>query len=94
MNEYPKFAVIGGGSWATAIAKMLCVNLNEIAWYMRNQSAIDHIKAYKHNPNYLSSVEFDIKKLRLTSDINEAIAYADYIIFAIPSAFLSAELEN
>ena len=56
MNQNKKFAVIGGGSWATAIAKMLCVNLDEIAWYMRNQSAIDHLKAYKHNPNYLSSV--------------------------------------
>ena len=87
-----KFAVIGGGSWATAIAKMLCVNLTEISWYMRNESAIEHIKTYKHNPNYLSSVEFDIKKLKLTSDINEAVAYADYIIFAIPSAFLDGEL--
>lgn len=92
MNKPPKFAVIGGGSWATAIAKMLCVNLDEIAWYMRNESAIDHLKTQRHNPNYLSSVEFDINKLRLTSDINEAIAYADYIIFAIPSAFLSSEL--
>jgi glycerol-3-phosphate dehydrogenase (NAD(P)+) len=92
MTEYPKFAVIGGGSWATAIAKMLCVNLTEIAWYMRNEEAVNHIKTYKHNPNYLSSVEFDLKKLRLTSNINEAIAYADYIIFAIPSAFLSSEL--
>ena len=94
MNTKPKFAVIGGGSWATAIAKMLCVNLDEIAWYMRNQSAIEHLKAYKHNPNYLSSVEFDINKLKLTSDINEAVEYADYLIFAIPSAFLSAELEK
>ncbi len=94
MTKNPKFAVIGGGSWATAIAKMLCVNLNEIVWYMRNESAIDHIKAYKHNPNYLSSVEFDTNKLKLTSDINEAVAYADYLIFAIPSAFLSAELEK
>ncbi len=92
MNQNPKFAVIGGGSWATANAKMLCVNLPEIAWYMRNESSIDHIKKYKHNPNYLSSVEFDTNKLRLTSDINEAIEYADYLIFAIPSAFLSAEL--
>ncbi len=92
MTEYPKFAVIGGGSWATAIAKMLCVNLKEIAWYMRNEEAVNHIKTYKHNPNYLSSVEFDLKKLKLTSNINEAIAYADYIIFAIPSAFLSSEL--
>jgi len=94
MTENPKFAVIGGGSWATAIAKMLCANLNDIAWYMRNEDAIEHLKSHHHNPNYLSSVEFDVKKLKLTSDINEAVAYADYIIFAIPSAFLSTELEK
>lgn len=94
MSEYPKFAVIGGGSWATAIAKMLCVNLPEIAWYMRNTSAIEHMKIYKHNPNYLSSVEFDTNKLKLTSDINEAVSYADYIVFAIPSAFLNTELKK
>jgi glycerol-3-phosphate dehydrogenase (NAD(P)+) len=94
MTEYPKFAVIGGGSWATAIAKMLCVNLPEIAWYMRNKEAIEHLKAHHHNPNYLSSVEFKTSQLRLTSNINEAITYADYIIFAIPSAFLSTELSK
>ncbi|KQO29842.1 glycerol-3-phosphate dehydrogenase [Flavobacterium sp. Leaf82] len=94
MSEKLKFAVIGGGSWATAIAKMLCVNLSEIAWYMRNDAAIEHIQKYKHNPNYLSSVEFDTAKLKLTNNINEAVEYADYIIFAIPSAFLDAELKN
>ncbi|MDW8851384.1 NAD(P)H-dependent glycerol-3-phosphate dehydrogenase [Flavobacterium sp. MMLR14_040] len=94
MSEKLKFAVIGGGSWATAIAKMLCVNLSEIAWYMRNDAAIEHIHKYKHNPNYLSSVEFDTTKLKLTNNINEAVEYADYVIFAIPSAFLDAELKN
>lgn len=94
MSENLKFAVIGGGSWATAIAKMLCVNLPEIAWYMRNEDAINHIKAHKHNPNYLSGVEFDLKKLKLTSNINEAIEYADYVIFAIPSAFVGGELSK
>jgi glycerol-3-phosphate dehydrogenase (NAD(P)+) len=94
MAENLKFAVIGGGSWATAIAKMLCANVPEIAWYMRNEAAIEHIKTEKHNPNYLSSVEFDTNKLRLTHDINEAVAYADYLIFAIPSAFLETELGN
>lgn len=94
MNQQPKFAVVGGGSWATAIAKMLCENQTEICWYMRNETAINHILTEKHNPNYLSSVEFDTNKLKLTSDINEAVSYADYIIFAIPSAFLSAELEK
>ncbi|KQB43242.1 glycerol-3-phosphate dehydrogenase [Flavobacterium sp. L1I52] len=94
MDQNKKFAVIGGGSWATAITKMLCANLNEVAWYMRNESAIEHIKKYKHNPNYISSVEFDTKKLLLTNDINEAVAYADYVVFAIPSAFLDAELQQ
>jgi glycerol-3-phosphate dehydrogenase (NAD(P)+) len=94
MSENLKFAVIGGGSWATAIAKMLCVNLAEISWYMRNEGAIEHIQKHKHNPNYLSSVEFDTNKLKLTSDINEAVEYADYLIFAIPSAFLNTELQK
>ena len=94
MTEYPKFAVIGGGSWATAIAKMLCVNLPQIAWYMRNESAVENIRTLRHNPNYLSSVEFDNSKLILTTNINEAVEFADYIIFAIPSAFLSNELQK
>lgn len=94
MIKDPKFAVIGGGSWATAIAKMLCHNQNEIAWYMRSDAAIEGLKENKHNPNYLSSVEFDIDQLILTSDINQAITYADYIVFAVPSAFLGSELEK
>ena len=94
MENKPKFAVIGGGSWATAIAKMLCENQEEIAWYMRSTTAIEHLKLQKHNPNYLSSVTFDTSKLKLTNDINEAVAYADYVIFVVPSAFLSKELEN
>lgn len=92
MSNQPKFAVIGGGSWATAIAKMLCANQPEIIWYMRNEDAIEHIKSHHHNPNYLSSVEFHINQLHLTSNINEAVENADYLIFAIPSAFLSAEM--
>ena len=92
--EKPKFAVIGGGSWATAIAKMLCENQEKIAWYMRSTYALECIKHQKHNPNYLSSVQFDNDKLILTNDINEAVAFADYVIFAIPSAFLKGELEK
>jgi glycerol-3-phosphate dehydrogenase (NAD(P)+) len=94
MKDHPKFALIGGGSWATAIAKMLCVNQEQIAWYMRNEDAIAHLKSEHHNPNYLSSVEFKLEQLILTSDINEAVDFADIIIFAIPSAFLNAELQK
>lgn len=94
MSDYPKFAVIGGGSWATAIVKMLKENLPEVAWYMRSVEAIEHIKAHGHNPNYLTSVEFDPTRLVLTTDLNEAVTYADYIIFAVPSAFLATELQK
>ncbi len=94
MKENLKYAVIGGGSWATAIVKMLSENLKEIGWYMRSEYAIEHIKRQEHNPSYLSSVEFNTDQLRLSSDINEIIEYADYIIFAIPSAFLYTELQK
>jgi glycerol-3-phosphate dehydrogenase (NAD(P)+) len=73
---------------------LFCENQDEIAWYMRSTYAIEHLKQQKHNPNYLSSVSFDTSKLKLTNDINEAVAFAEYIIFVVPSAFLSKELEN
>jgi glycerol-3-phosphate dehydrogenase (NAD(P)+) len=94
MSDKPKFAVFGGGSWATAIVKMLCENLNEVGWYMRSKSSVDFIKKQGHNPNYLSSVEFNLKQLKLSTDINETVSNADYLIFVIPSAFLHQELEK
>ena len=94
MSNKQKFTVFGGGSWATAIVKMLCENLEEVGWYMRNETALEHIKKDKHNPNYLSSVEFDVSKLKLSNDINEMATYADYLIFVIPSAFLYDELKK
>lgn len=94
MIQEPKLAVIGGGSWATALVKILCENLSHIYWYMRNDSAIAHIQKYKHNPNYISSVELHTEKLHLTSNIDEAVSYADYLVFVIPSAFLSDEMQK
>jgi glycerol-3-phosphate dehydrogenase (NAD(P)+) len=94
MERSPKFAVIGGGSWATANVKMLCENLDEVTWYMRSVYVIEHIKKKEHNPNYLSSVEFNVSQLHLTDDINEAVRRADVLIFAIPSAFLKRELDK
>ncbi|MBT8262616.1 MAG: glycerol-3-phosphate dehydrogenase [Bacteroidia bacterium] len=94
MSKTPKFAVIGGGSWATAIVKMLCENLDEVGWYMRSVYALEHIKKEFHNPNYLSSVEFHLDQLRLSNDINEMVDYADYLIFAIPSVYVEQELQK
>ena len=94
MNKNTKIAVFGSGSWATAIVKMLCENLNQVGWYVRNESTLTYIKENQHNPNYLSSAEFSIKKLHLSSDINEMVQYADILIFAIPSVYLKAELDK
>ncbi|WP_047247072.1 NAD(P)H-dependent glycerol-3-phosphate dehydrogenase [Maribacter thermophilus] len=94
MNKKVKFAVLGGGSWATAIVKMLTTNQEEVGWYMRNSDAIGYLKIQKHNPNYLTSVEFKTEQLFLTDDINEIVAYGDILIFAIPSAFLNSELKK
>ena len=89
-----EFAVLGGGSWATAIVKMLTENLDKITWYMRSSDAVAYIQTEKHNPTYLRSVEFNVDQLQLTDDINKAIAHADILIFAIPSAFLGSELKK
>ncbi|MEI6865287.1 NAD(P)H-dependent glycerol-3-phosphate dehydrogenase [Flavicella sp.] len=94
MDKSLKIAVLGGGSWATAIVKMLCENLITVGWYMRSESSIEYIKKNKHNPNYLSSAEFNVDQLFLSADINEMVSYADVLIFAIPSAFLMSELSK
>ncbi|QLG45533.1 NAD(P)H-dependent glycerol-3-phosphate dehydrogenase [Costertonia aggregata] len=94
MSKELKFAVLGGGSWATAIVKMLTENQEKVGWYMRNTEAISHIENEKHNPNYLSSVEFHTEQLELTEDIDTVVSKADILIFAIPSAFLETELKK
>mgnify|MGYP001095563023 CR=1 FL=1 len=94
MESNLKYAVFGAGSWATAIVKMLCENLDEVGWYMRSVYTKEHLLKEQHNPSYLSSVEFKISQLKLSNDINEIADYADVLIFVIPSAFIHSELEK
>jgi glycerol-3-phosphate dehydrogenase (NAD(P)+) len=94
MEQNLRVAVIGGGSFATALVKILCEKEYPITWWMRNTMAIQHIKTHHHNLKYLESVRLDNTKLLLTSDINKAIRENDVLIFAIPSAFLKDALVN
>ena len=94
MSEEKKIAVIGGGSWATAIVKILSNNVRSVNWYMRNEGAVGHILKYRHNPNYLQSVEFDLNKINVSTDLVEIITPADIVIIATPSAFLVKLFEN
>lgn len=88
--------MIGGGSWATAIVKMLSDNETpkEIYWWMRNEEAISHLKKYKHNPNYLSSVEIRLPDTHISNDIVRIIQQSDYIILNVPAAFLKETLKE
>lgn len=94
MNKKPKIAILGGGSWATAIMKMLLENVDNINWYMRSAGKIKFIKQHKHNDFYLSSVSLDTNKIALFNDISQAAENADILIFAIPSAFLKDALQG
>jgi glycerol-3-phosphate dehydrogenase (NAD(P)+) len=89
MKTDERIAVIGGGSWATAIVKLLCNTQEKVNWWMRSESAVAHIKQFKHNPKYLQSVEFNLDKLVVSTDLNHVIATADIVIIATPSAFLT-----
>lgn len=94
MNSKKNIGVIGGGSWATAIIKMLCENIKSVNWWMRNKEAINHIKTYGHNPNYISDAVLKKSKLYLSSDINTIIKNSDFLVFAVPSVFLKSTLKN
>jgi glycerol-3-phosphate dehydrogenase (NAD(P)+) len=92
--EAPNIAVLGGGSWATAIVKMLSNNTAQLGWWLRNEETVAYVKKHKHNPKYLSSVEFDTNRINVSSDIKGLISWADYVVLAIPSAFLKEALSD
>jgi glycerol-3-phosphate dehydrogenase (NAD(P)+) len=94
MSKSKKVGIIGSGSWATAIAKMLCENNESINWYVRNSAALEYIKAHQHNKDYLSSVTFDLDKLNLYDEINQVVENSDILIIVVPSAFLKSELDK
>tara|TARA_B100000886_G_scaffold339942_1_gene307062 strand:+ start:3930 stop:4925 length:996 start_codon:yes stop_codon:yes gene_type:complete len=94
MSLFKNIAVIGGGSWATAIVKMLSENQESVSWWMRNEDNIKHIKQYGNNPNYISAAELFTDKLTIDSDIDAIIDIADCIVLAVPSAFLVTTLES
>ena len=84
-----RFGIIGGGSWATALAKILTDNKYPIHWWVRSETVLKSIESRHHNPNYLSTVYFNTSLLQLSSRVEEVIAASDCIIIAIPSAYVT-----
>jgi glycerol-3-phosphate dehydrogenase (NAD(P)+) len=89
-----KIAVLGGGTWATALAKILLTCQKHINWYMRRPEQIEDFLKHGRNPSYLSNVEFNLDRITFYSDINEVFKNSDTLIFAVPSPFLKGHLEK
>jgi len=89
-----QFGIIGSGSWATALAKILTGNKHAISWWIRNAATIEHIKQNGNNPTYLSSAKFDTSLLSMSSNVKDVVANSDVLVIAIPSAYAEETLEN
>ena len=86
--EKPRIGIVGGGSWATAIAKMLIQNNGRVNWFMRNIDTIKAFRALGHNPRYLCGVEFDVERIAFSDSLDKVVRDSDVLVFAVPSAFL------
>ena len=89
-----KIAVIGGGSWATALVKILSNNAEAIHWYVRSADAVEHIKKFKRNPKYLQAAEIDLNIVQVSTDLEACIQKSDTVLLVTPSAFLHDTLKN
>ncbi len=85
---------MGGGSWATAIAKIMLTQEETINWYMRRDDRIEDFKRLGHNPAYLTGVRFDVKRINFSSDINRTVRDSDILIFVTPSPYLKSHLKK
>ena len=88
MSKSPVIAIIGSGSWATALAKLFLNNTKHINWFIRKQEDVDYIKTYKNNPRYLGSIEFNTDNISFYTSLADCVKNSDCLILAIPSAFL------
>lgn len=81
-------AVIGYGSWATAIVRLLTANEQKVGWYVRNPEVLECLRTEGRNPRYLSDVEFDRERIAPSDDLDAVVREADIVILATPSAYL------
>lgn len=89
-----KIAIMGGGSWATAIAKMVLAQADSLNWYMRREDRIADFKRLGHNPAYLTGVKFDLKRINFSANINEVVKESDTLILVTPSPYLKTHLKK
>ncbi len=94
MEKNFTIGVVGNGSWATALVKILSDNGKKLNWWVRKSASIEYIKKRKHNPNYLSSAYLDISLLNFFDDVKELVRESELIVLAVPSAYIKDVLEQ
>ena len=94
MFNVGKVAIIGGGSWATAIAKIVVGHTHHIGWYMRRDDRIEEFRRMSDNPAYLTSVHFNCDEIFFSSDINRIVEAYDTLVFVTPSPYLKNHLRK
>ena len=87
-------AIIGSGSWATALAKIVMHNAPDINWYIRKQETIDEFIEIRRNPNHLEWAYFDVSRIHFSADINAVIEQSDLLVLAVPSPYLKQSLND
>ena len=94
MYDCGKIAIIGGGSWATAIAKIVVGHTHHIGWYMRRDDRIEEFRRMGHNPAYLTSVHFNIDEINFDNDLNRIAQQYNTLVFVTPSPYLKSHLKK
>ncbi|WP_230688367.1 NAD(P)H-dependent glycerol-3-phosphate dehydrogenase [Hymenobacter jeongseonensis] len=89
-----KIAMLGGGSWATALTKILSENGARVDWWLRSKDDVQHLLRTRHNPRYLSAVQFDLNSVYPTTDLDQAIEEADWLVLAVPAAYVQPVLDK
>ena len=87
-------AIIGSGSWATALAKIVMHNATDINWHIRRQEVIDEFVEIRRNPNHLEWAYFDVSRIHFSTDLNTVIDQSDLIVLAVPSPYLKQSLDD
>ncbi|MFV0397362.1 MAG: NAD(P)H-dependent glycerol-3-phosphate dehydrogenase [Bacteroidales bacterium] len=91
--NFNKVAILGGGSWATALAKLALNNMDKINWYIRFPEQIEEFQRVGHNPWFLTGASFDVSRINFSSDINEVVRDSEVLILVIPSPYILSDFE-
>ena len=94
INKDSRCAVIGHGSWATALVKVLTMNELSVGWFVHNPEVFESLQHEGHNCRYLTDLEFDMSRIRLSNDVNETIGNADIVFLVMPAAYLNPYLST